>query len=141
MGNSLAEPCDLPTAAMLTASRAGHALSPDNLWWSSIGGLDGLEEISIAETFIDEEEDSKPPAKRRSSDLEDDLANKKVRYRERPESDKAAELPAFWDSVAQHDQTFDGVEALLDTSYASQIATQKTAQGKTKEQLQSKIDA
>jgi hypothetical protein len=146
MGNSLVEPCDLPAAVALGASRAvppgeepGHALSPDDLWWSSIGGLDGLEEISIAETFLDEEEAAlKQPAKRRSSDPEDDLANKKVRYRERPESDKAAELPAFWDPVAQHDQVFDDVEASLDTSYSPQIATQNTPQ--EQEQLQSKID-
>jgi hypothetical protein len=108
--------------------------------WSSIERLNELAEISIAETFIDEET-SKQPTKRRPSDSEGDLANRKVRYGEGAKSDKATESPAVWGSVAQHDQAFDDVKALLDAPYASQIATQKTAQEKKKEQLQSKIDA
>jgi hypothetical protein len=148
IGNSSTALCDPPAAAMLTASRtepsgdgSGHALSPDALWWNSIGGLDELEEISIAETFVGEET-SEQPAKRRFSDPEDDLTNKKVRYREGSESDKAAELPAFWDPAAQYDQACDDVaDASPDTSYSSQIAAQKAAQEKKKEQLQSKIDA
>jgi hypothetical protein len=151
VGNFSTAPCDLPVAEILTASRvelsddeSGHARAPDDLWWSSIEGLDELEEISlaeIAEAFIDEEETSKQPAKRRSSDPEDDLANKKVRYKEGSESDEVVELPAFWDPVAQHDQTFDDVaNASPDTFCSPQIATQKAVQEKTKEQLQSKID-
>jgi hypothetical protein len=148
MDNSSSAPCDLSAAAMPTASRvepsgdeSGHALSPDALWWSSIGGLDELEEISIAETFVGEEA-SEQPAKQRSSDPEDDLTNRKVRYSEGSESDQAAELPAFWDLAAQHDQAFDDVaSASPDTSYSSQIAAQKAAQDKKQAQLQSKIDA
>jgi hypothetical protein len=150
VGNFSTAPCDVPVAEILTASRvelssdeSGHACSPDDLWWSSIGGLDELEEISIAETFIGEEETTKQPAKRLSSDSGDDLANKKVRHREGAESDKAAELPAGWNLADQHDQTtFDDVtNASLDTFYPPQIATQKAAaQEKTQEQLQSKID-
>jgi hypothetical protein len=106
--------CNLPTAAMPEASRAvpsgdesGHALSPDTLWWGSIGGLNELEEISIPETFIDEEA-SKQPAQQRYSDQESGLANKKVHCREGVESDKAVVLSAFLGPAAQQDQTLDG---------------------------------
>jgi hypothetical protein len=146
IGNPSTAPCDPPAAAMPEAPRAassgdgpGHVFSPDDLWRSSIGRLNELAEVFIAETFIDEEETSKQPAKRRSSDPEGDFSNKKVRYREELESDKAAELPAFWDPAAQHDQACDDAEASPDMFYAPKITAQKAV--REKKQEQSKSDA
>jgi hypothetical protein len=125
-GNSSMALYDLPAAVLPRASftvpsgdKPGHVPSPDALCWGSIGGLNELGGVSIAETFI-AEESVKRPAKRPSSDPEGDFSNKRVCYGEWSESNEAAELLAAWSSVARHDQALDGVvNASLDMSYSS----------------------
>jgi energy-coupling factor transporter ATP-binding protein EcfA2 len=130
-GSSYTALYDLPAAVVprasctvLSGDKPGYALSSDALCWSSIGGLNELGGVSIAETFIDEE-GSKRPAKRPSSDPEGELSNKRVCHGGGSESDEAAELLAVWGSVARHDQALDGVATSLDMFYSSPTAVEE----------------
>jgi hypothetical protein len=82
--NSPAAPYDLPAAEMPGVSRAvplgnksDHVL-PSEDSHVYLGKMEG----TLRGTSSDVEEDSKPPAKRRSSDLEDELAERNERVRD-----------------------------------------------------------
>jgi hypothetical protein len=94
MSNSLAGLYDLPAATMPRAYRAvssdntpGHAPSPDGpgVCVSKVEGV-------LREMLSDEEEDSKLPARLRSSGSKDELVSEGVRAGEDAEPDKAEEV-------------------------------------------------
>jgi hypothetical protein len=96
VSNSLKILCNLPAATMSRASHAvplgeepGHAPSPNGPV-VCVRKIEGV----LREMLSDEEADSKPPAKRQSSNLasEDDRANKRARAGEGAEPDEATEL-------------------------------------------------
>jgi hypothetical protein len=147
MSNSPAAPYDLPAAAMPRAYRVmplsnmlGRVPSPNDPRVC----MSKVEEV-LREMPGGEEEDSKPFAKQRSTNLDDGFTRKKARAGERreygdirrdvldtllamagSEPDKAVALPAFLGPAAQRDQALDNVaNASLAMSYSPQTAVEK----------------